>query len=87
METQCALIAAIGNDAECPRAWCAFWEKGAVVEGGCQIERLGLDLSNRPLAYHLLELRRALEASRDEEAAARARRELSLLVPPDLSGR
>jgi hypothetical protein len=86
-EKSCALHAAIGNEAECPRAWCAFWERGgAVVEGGCEIERLGLDLSNVDLAHYLLDLRHTLEQARDEEAALQARRELTLLAPPDLSG-
>jgi hypothetical protein len=87
MEKQCALIEAIGNDAECPRAWCPFWEAGgAVVEAGCKIERLGIDLANRSLAYYLLDLRHALEGARDAEAAEQARRELALLAPPELSG-
>jgi hypothetical protein len=86
-EKGCALHAAIGNDAECPRAWCAFWEKGgAVVEGGCVIERFGLDLSNVDLAHYLLDLRNTLDQARDEEAGEQARRELTLLAPPDLSG-
>ena len=87
MNRQCALIKAIGNDAECARGWCPFWEVGgAVVQSGCQIERLGIDLGNRDLAYFLVDLRRALEGARDTEASARARRELALLVPPELSG-
>ena len=86
-EKLCALHGAIGNDVACPHAWCAFWEKGgAVIEGGCEIERLGLDLSNVDLAHYLLDLRHTLEQARDEEAGQRARRELTLLAPPDLSG-
>ena len=86
-EKACALHAAVGNDAECSRAWCAFWEKGgAVVEGGCEIERLGLDLSNVDLAHYLLDLRHTLEQARDEEEADHARRELTLVAQPDLCG-
>jgi hypothetical protein len=86
MEKLCALSQAIGNDEECPRAWCSFWEHGgAVVEPGCAIERLGLDLSNRDLAHYLLELRGALDAAGNEAAAQAARRQLALLVPPDLA--
>jgi hypothetical protein len=86
-EKMCALHNAIGNDAECPRAWCPFWEHGgAVASAGCEIERLGFDLTNVDLAHYLLDLRRALESARDEEQAARARRELTLLAPPELSG-
>ena len=83
----CALKQAVGNDEECPRAWCAFWERGgAVIEPGCAIERLGIDLGNRDLAHYLLELRKTLESERSAEEADRARQELSKLVPPDLSG-
>jgi hypothetical protein len=86
MEKLCALSQAIGNDEECPRAWCSFWEHGgAVVEPGCAIERLGLDLSNRDLAHYLLELRGALDAAGNEAAAQAAHRQLALLVPPDLA--
>jgi hypothetical protein len=86
MEKLCDLSRAIGNDEECPRAWCSFWEHGgAVVEPGCAIERLGLDLANRDLAYYLLELRGALDAAGNEAAAAAAHRQLALLVPPDLA--
>ncbi len=87
MEDRCALHEAIGNDAECPHAWCAFWEKGgAVAPSGCAIERLGLDVSNVDLAHYLLDLRRVLETARDEQAARTARQQLAELVPPDLSG-
>lgn len=88
MEKLCSLRAAIGNDEECPRGWCAFWEHGgAVVEAGCAIERMGLDLENIDLAYYLNDLRRALDGARSEEAARTARRDLSQLAPPDISGK
>jgi hypothetical protein len=87
MEKLCTLSGVIGNVEECPRGWCAFWENGgAVVEGGCAIERMGIDLTNVELAYYLLDLRRALDGARSEEAARTARRDLGQLVPPDLSG-
>jgi hypothetical protein len=77
---------AVGNDAECPHAWCAFWEKGgAVVEAGCAIERLGIDLRDAGLAAYLLEIRRDLERARDAEAADAARTRFALLAPPDVS--
>jgi hypothetical protein len=86
MEKLCTLRAAIGNDEECPRGWCGFWEHGgAVAQPGCLLERLGLDLSNAQLAYYLNDLRRALDAAAGEDAAARSRRELAQLVPPDLA--
>ena len=76
-----------GNDAECPRGWCAFWERGgAVVEPGCAIERLGVDLRDPQLARYLLDLRRELESVRDAEAARAALERLAELTPPDLAG-
>jgi len=87
MEKFCSLSERIGNDEECPRAWCAFWERGgAVIEPGCAIERMGLDLSNIDLAHYLLDLRRALDGARNEAESRIARERLAELVPPDLSG-
>jgi len=97
MEKLCRLQAAIGNDEECPRGWCAFWEgegrgrglvapRVAAVEPGCLLERLGIDFENVDLAYYLNDVRRALDAAASEAAAARARREVAQLVPADLSG-
>ena len=88
METKlCSLTVAVGNDAECPRGWCAFWETGgAVVEPGCAIERLGVDLSDPLLARYLLNLRRELESIRDTEAARAAKARLAEVAPPDLTG-
>jgi hypothetical protein len=87
MEKLCSLRAAIGNDEECPRGWCAFWEHGgAVAEPGCAIERMGVDLTNVDLAYYLNDLRRVLDDSRSEADAKAARRDLAQLAPPDLSG-
>jgi hypothetical protein len=82
----CSLSVTVGNDEECPRGWCAFWEKGgAVLEGGCAIERLGIERSDADLAVYLLELRRELESARDAEAARHAQERLALLAPPDIS--
>jgi hypothetical protein len=88
METRlCSLSVAVGNDAECPGAWCAFWEKGgAVVEAGCAIERLGIDVRDPALAGYLLEVRRDLEEARDAEAAKEAHDLIAVIVPPDISG-
>jgi hypothetical protein len=87
MEKFCALSQRIGNDEECPRAWCAFWEHGgAVIEPGCAIERMGLDLRNIDLAHYLLDLRRALDDAHCEDEARIAREQLAELLPPDLSG-
>ena len=56
-----------------------------MVQGGCGLERLGLDFDNRSLVEHLLELRGLLERSRSEQEAAAALARLAQLVPPDLS--
>jgi hypothetical protein len=75
----------LGHAEECPGPWCAFWERGgAVVPGGCGLERLAIDFHDRALARHLLELRRVLERARSEEDRASALEELGKLVPPDL---
>lgn len=83
----CSLSVVVGDGEECPRAWCAFWEHGgAVVEAGCAIERLGIDISDPQLARYLLDLRRELESARDAEAAEAALAQLASLAPPDISG-
>ncbi|HEY7604773.1 MAG TPA: hypothetical protein VH760_10980 [Gaiellaceae bacterium] len=88
METTfCSLSVAVGNDEECPRGWCAFWEAGGAVVGpGCAIQRLGVDLHDPELARYLLDLRRELESVRDAEAARAALERLSELAPADVSG-
>jgi hypothetical protein len=87
MERFCSLSVAAGEDAECPRGWCAFWETGgAVVEPGCAIERMGVNLREPQLARYLLDLRRELESARDAEAARAALERLAELAPPDLAG-
>src|SRR5262249_8360173 len=55
----CALQDAVGRVEACPGVGCPFWEEGgAVLEAGCMIERLSLDLARRPeRAQSLLELR------------------------------
>jgi len=57
-----------------------------VIQPGCAIERLGLDLSNIDLVHYLLDLRRALDGARSEAESRIARERLAELVPPDLSG-
>ena len=71
-------LAAEGQDELCPRERCAFWEPGgAVVDGGCLIERLGVDLGTRDLAEYLLETRGRVEQARDMAEAEAAHREFS----------
>ena len=77
MEKLCTLSSVIGSDEECPRGWCSVWEHGE-----CAIERMGIDPTNVDLSYYLLDLRRALDGARREEAAAR--RDLAQLLPPGL---
>lgn len=61
----CALQDAVGRVERCPGGACPFWEEGgAIVEAGCAIERLAVDLSNPQLAPRLLELRLTLDRAR-----------------------
>jgi hypothetical protein len=57
-----------------------------VVEPGCAIERMGVNLREPQLARYLLDLRRELESARDAEAARAALERLAELAPPDLAG-
>jgi hypothetical protein len=85
MEELCELHAAVGNVEECPHGWCAFWEGGgAVVEPGCAIKRIAIDLTNVDLAYHLLDLRHALEQARSLEEARASRQVFGQVRPPGL---
>lgn len=60
----CQLHEALGCAERCPGAGCPLWEDGfAVLDGGCVIERLSLDLARRPdLAHYLLEIRLGVES-------------------------
>jgi hypothetical protein len=70
---------------ECPRDACAFWEPGgAVLDGTCQIERLGVDLSDRDLAVYLLEARMRLEQAKDLAEAEEAHRQFSRRLGRDV---
>jgi len=76
---QCSLrLAARGESEACPKDRCAFWERGgAVLEGDCLIERLGVDVRDRELAEYLLEARQRLEQARDLAEAEEAHREFA----------
>jgi len=69
----------------CPRERCAFWEPGgAVLEGTCLVERLGVDLRAPDLAAYLLEVRERLERERDKSEAEAAHREFSRRLGRDV---
>ncbi len=82
----CRLASALGEADPCPGKACPFWEEGRIV-CGCGLERLGLDLEDSELASSLLDLRRALEATRDARRRDLARRAFGGLAPADLSDR
>jgi hypothetical protein len=75
---RCTLRLATGVIEACPGERCAFWEPGgAVVEGGCLMERLGVDVRQADLAEYLLETRQRLEQARDRSELEAAHREFS----------
>jgi len=82
---RCALRLATGVIEACSGERCAFWEPGgAVVEGGCLIERLGVDVRRADLAEYLLETRERLEQARDLAEAERAHLEFSRRIGLEL---
>jgi hypothetical protein len=84
--TDCMLrLAADGTKEPCPRERCAFWEAGgAVLEGKCLIERLGVDVRRPDLATYLLEARECLEEARVLAEAERAHLEFSRRIGLEL---
>jgi len=82
----CTLRLAAQNQSElCPRDRCAFWEPGgAVVEGNCFIERLGVDVADPGLASYLLEVRERVEQARNLAEAEEAHREFSRRLGRDV---
>lgn len=78
-------LAAEGRVEQCPQEQCSLWEPGgAVVQGGCLIDRLGVDLHRPGLAAYLLEVCERLDRSRDLNAAEAAHREFSRRLGRDL---
>jgi len=64
---------------------CVFWEPGgAVVEGNCLVERLGVDVGRADLAAYLLETLERLESTRDLAEAEEAHREFSRRLGRDV---
>lgn len=89
METKiCRIMHTLHEVEPCPEGACPFWEAGgALLEEGCGLERLALDVDRPDVAAYLVELRRALEDARDIREREAARRTFAGLVPPELSGR
>jgi hypothetical protein len=87
-ETLCRMKLTLGEVEACPQGACAFWEHGGAVLGsGCGLERLHLELDRSDLAVYFDELRRALEAARDDAERQAARQTFAALAPPELSDR
>jgi hypothetical protein len=81
----CTLRLATGVVEFCPQQRCAFWEEGgAVVEGGCVIERLGVDVRRPDVAGYLLDARERLEQARDRSEAEAAHREFAQRIGLEL---
>jgi hypothetical protein len=82
----CSLrLAAEARVEPCPGERCAFWEPGgAVIEGGCLLERLGVDLTQRDLAEYLLEMREGLDRGRLADEAEEAHREFARRLGRDV---
>jgi hypothetical protein len=82
---RCTLRLATGVVEFCPQQRCAFWEEGgAVVEGGCVIERLGVDVRRPDVAGYLLDARERLEQARDRSEAEAAHREFAQRIGLEL---
>jgi hypothetical protein len=78
-------LVADGRTEICPRERCAFWEGGgAVLAGGCLIERLGVDVRREDLATYLSETRTRLEAARDLAEAEEAHRQFARRLGSDV---
>jgi hypothetical protein len=87
MDGTCRIKLAVGDVEPCPEGACPFWEQGgAIVEAGCGLERLRIDVGRPDLAAYLVDLRAALEAARDAREREEARQAFAGLVPPELSG-
>jgi hypothetical protein len=75
---RCILRLATGVMELCPQQRCVFWEEGgAVVQGGCAIERLGPDVRRPDVAGYLVEVRERLDKARDRSEAQAAHREFA----------
>ena len=69
----------------CPEQRCVFWEPGgAVLNGNCLVERLGIDVRDRELATYLLETRDRLERARNLAEAEEAHRQFAHRLGKDM---
>jgi hypothetical protein len=69
----------------CPEERCARWEPGgAVLNGNCLVERLGIDVRDPELAAYLLEVRERLEQARDLVEAEAAHSEFARRLGRDV---
>jgi hypothetical protein len=83
--TPCLLRSATGVFEPCTQERCAFWEPGgAVLEGGCVIQRLGVDVRRPDVASYLLEARERLEQARDLSETEAAQREFARRIGLEL---
>ena len=86
-EVLCRMKLTLDEAEACPEGACPFWEHGgAVVESGCGLERLAIELDRPDIAEYFAEPPRALEKARDEEEREAARQAFAALAPPELSG-
>jgi hypothetical protein len=82
----CRMKLTLGEVEACPEGACPFWETGgALIDDGCGLERLGLDLERPDLAAYLLDLRAKLEQARSVREREEAQRAFAELVPPDFA--
>ena len=74
-----------GVSEPCSHERCGFWEPGgAVLEGGCFVERLGIDLHRQDLTTYLLDTLERLEQARNMAEAEQAHRQFSRRVGLEL---
>jgi hypothetical protein len=88
VDNLCRIKLTLGDVEPCPEGACPFWEHGgAIVDAGCGLARLQVDVDRPDLAAYLVDLRAALGEARDFREREEARRAFAELVPPELSGR
>ena len=74
-----------GVSEPCSHERCGFWEPGgAVLEGGCFVERLGIDLRRQDLTTYLLDTLERLEQARNMAELEQAHRQFSRRVGLEL---